>query len=150
MKRIRIWVWVAWLLALSIGSIGFTADFEDNGDGTVTDHATGLIWQQGESEMKDWETACAYCESLSLAGKNDWRLPNIKELKSIVDYDKYNPAINTAYFTDFPEVKHSYYWSSTAHSNMEGYAGAVLFFSGGVLYGCKSGDHFTRCVRGRE
>jgi hypothetical protein len=148
MKKKCLWVWVICLLSLLLGSIGFSADFEDNGDGTVTDHAAGLIWQQGESEMKDWETACSYCENLSLAGQSDWRLPNIEELKTIVDYDKYDPAINTAYFIDFPKVKHSYYWSSTVHSDLTYYAGAILFFSGGVFYGYKGGDHFARCVRG--
>jgi hypothetical protein len=148
LKRSRLWVWVICLLSLSMGSIGLAADFEDNGDGTVTDHDIGLIWQQGESAMKDWETSCAYCASLSLAGQSDWRLPNIEELKSIVDYNKYDPAINTTFFPDFPKVKHSYYWSSTTHSNMTSYAGAVLFFSGGVFYGFMGGDHFARCVRG--
>jgi len=77
-----------------------------------------------------------------------WRLPNIEELKSIVDYNKYDPAIDITFFPDFPKVKHSYYWSSTTHGNMTSYAGAVLFFSGGVLSGFMGGDHFARCVRG--
>ena len=57
----------------------------DNGDGTVTDNRTGLIWQQGEPGAMTWNSALTYCEGLSLAGSTDWRLPNIKELESLVD-----------------------------------------------------------------
>ncbi len=54
-------------------------DFEENNDGTVTDHNTGLTWQQQEDTTgRDWEAALSYCESLGLAGYSDWRLPNVK------------------------------------------------------------------------
>jgi hypothetical protein len=60
--------------------------FVDNGDGTVTDLASGLMWQQSDSGSgMRWEDALAYAEGLSLAGHDDWRLPNAKELQSIVD-----------------------------------------------------------------
>ena len=58
----------------------------DNGDGTITDTTTGLMWQQSTQEDMDWESVISYCESLTLGGYNDWRLPNINELKSLVDY----------------------------------------------------------------
>ncbi len=107
-------------------------DFEDNGDGTVTDHATGLMWQQADSENGlDWEEALAYAENLTLAGHSDWRLPTVKELQSIVDYthspsagDAANlgPAINTDFFditdlasgtTDY-DPDYGYFWTSTS------------------------------------
>ncbi len=54
-------------------------DFEDNGDGTVTGHNSGLIWQQQEdTKGQDWEAALSYCEALDLSGESDWRLPNVK------------------------------------------------------------------------
>lgn len=57
-------------------------------NGTVTDAYTGLIWEQNSSEKAlTWEEALAYCENLSLAGNTDWRLPNINELNSLVDYN---------------------------------------------------------------
>ena len=60
--------------------------FTDNNDGTVTDNVTGLMWQKEDDDnVRDWEAALSYCESLSLAGFSDWRLPNIKELDSITD-----------------------------------------------------------------
>jgi hypothetical protein len=61
--------------------------FVDNGDGTITDQATGLIWMQSDSGVgMDWPQALAYCEGSTTAGHDDWRLPNAKELQSIVDY----------------------------------------------------------------
>jgi len=56
----------------------------DTGKGSQIDVATGLMWQLPSSRLRlDWESAKAYCSSLSLSGKSDWRLPNIKELLSI-------------------------------------------------------------------
>ena len=94
-------------------------DFIDNGDGTVTDTATGLMWQQDDSgSTHNWQEALAYAESLELAGYRDWRLPNAKELQSIVDYTRSpmtsgTAAINTTYF-NVTETE-SFYWSSTTH-----------------------------------
>ncbi|MDP2896762.1 MAG: DUF1566 domain-containing protein [bacterium] len=64
-------------------------NFADNGGGTITDNATGLMWQKADSGAgKNWQGALAYAEGLSLAGWQDWRLPNPKELHSIVDYTR--------------------------------------------------------------
>jgi hypothetical protein len=74
-------------------------DFVDNGDGTITDNATGLMWAQDDSgEAIDWETALAYAEDATIGGYDDWRLPNIKELQSIADYSGVFPAIDTSVF----------------------------------------------------
>lgn len=94
-------------------------DFVTNGDGTVTDHATGLMWQQSDSEATHaWEQALAYAEGLELAHYRDWRLPSAKELQSIVDYTRSpmttgTAAIDTNFF-DVTEIE-SFYWSSTTH-----------------------------------
>ncbi|NIP28031.1 MAG: DUF1566 domain-containing protein, partial [Phycisphaerae bacterium] len=76
-------------------------DFKDNGDGTVTDKATGLMWMKVDSgklkagKNKDgklnWQEALNWAENLKYAGYSDWRLPNVKELQSIVDYTR-SPA----------------------------------------------------------
>jgi len=85
-------------------------DFADNGDGTVTDRATGLTWQQGDSgSTLSWEGALATCENLDLAGYSDWRLPNAKELQTIVDYTRI-PAIDPIFSLTDPE---SWFWTST-------------------------------------
>ncbi len=94
-------------------------DFVDNGNGTVTDFATGLMWQKADSgTTQNWEQALAYAEGLELASYSDWRLPNAKELHSIVDYTRSpmttgSAAIDTNYF-DVTETE-SFYWSSTTH-----------------------------------
>jgi hypothetical protein len=85
--------------------------FLDNENGTITDTLTGLIWQkEATEETMTWEKAQEYCENLSLNGYTDWRLPAVKELLSLVDYSRYNPAINTTYF---PNTVSSFYWSTT-------------------------------------
>jgi len=59
--------------------------FTDNDDGTITDSATGLMWQKGENERMSWFEAIKFCQKLKLAGYDDWRLPNIKEINTILD-----------------------------------------------------------------
>jgi hypothetical protein len=103
-------------------------DFVDNGDpsagsgqaGTVTDLATGLMWQQTDSGIPmDWESALGYCENLEYAGYDDWRLPNAKELQSIVDYtqapDAQNPAQQGPAIDPIFDVTEteSWFWTST-------------------------------------
>jgi hypothetical protein len=88
--------------------------FNDNGDGTVTDRKTGLMWKQcmegktghgcgdGSAEVLNWQEALQRAESSDFAGYQDWRLPNIKELNSIVERKCYNPAINLTIFPNTP------------------------------------------------
>lgn len=86
-------------------------DFQNNGNGTISDNITGLMWQQSSSASQLlYNDAESYCQDQTLAGHDDWRLPDISELISILSFDDYNPATNTAYFdTSLTSV----YWSST-------------------------------------
>lgn len=104
--------------------------FVDNDNGTITDLATGLIWQQGDSQQgMDWLSALSYCENLELADSTDWRLPNAKELQSIVDYSKSpdtsnSPAIDTMFevtsiVNEGDKIDYPNYWSSTTHANLK-------------------------------
>jgi hypothetical protein len=64
-------------------------DFADNGDGTVTDRVTGMMWMKADSgQAMTWEEALAWAENLEYGGYDDWRLPNAKELQYIVDYSR--------------------------------------------------------------
>ncbi|MBF0099928.1 MAG: DUF1566 domain-containing protein, partial [Desulfobacterales bacterium] len=97
----------------------------DNGDGTVTDKDTGLMWQKDDVVGKSWKDAMAYCENLTLAGYSDWRLPNLNELLSISDKSKGYPAMNSLFSCHSP-----YYWASTTFVYRTDYAWCVGFTDG--------------------
>jgi len=119
--------------------------FTDNGDGTVTDNVTGLMWQKENDHVdRDWEDALAYCEDSELAGRTDWRLPDIKEIRSIVDNTRYDPAIDTTYF---PYTASYYYWSSSTYADYAGSAWYVSITNGGVYYSYKTHYKYVQCVR---
>lgn len=80
-----------------------------NGNGTVTDRVTGLMWQQTDGGEMTVEQAAVYCDTLSLAGLTDWRMPTAMELFSILHHDHLNPAIDVAVF---PKTAAEYWWSS--------------------------------------
>lgn len=83
--------------------------FTDNGDGTITDNITGLMWQKTDGGEMIFENAAPYCRNLALGGYRDWRLPTNHELFSINMYDALNPALNTVYFT---KTLADYWWTS--------------------------------------
>jgi len=125
--------------------------FVDNGDGTVTDTSTGLMWQKTpNSGQTIWDTALLFCEEElnGFAGYTDWRMPNRHELHTLVDYTRENPAIDTTFF-DHPT--YSVYWTSTTAPGDTGNAYAVSFFSGFGYYKDKA-DYYTivRAVRGGQ
>lgn len=121
----------------------------------MTDNNTGLVWQQEDDDIKrTGEDALTYCEGLSLAGHNDWRLPNIKELGSIVDYGKAAPAIDETYFPIIYTGEifgYAEYWSSTAYLDYTNYAW-VVNFEWGFFYQRDTpyGIRYVRCVSGGE
>lgn len=130
----------------------------DNGDNTVTDTASGLMWQKLEiiSENNDfhemnWKEALAHCEMLELAGYDDWRLPNANELQSIIDYEKdvseQAPAIDTKFF---PDAVLSNYWSATTYAFNPGDALCVYFGSGNIHRESKTQSNYVRAVRGGQ
>jgi hypothetical protein len=132
----------------SIGDTAAAGSYTDNGNGTVTDTSTGLMWRQaGSSNTMTWEQALAYCEDMDFAGYTDWRLPTIKELRSLVDYSQYDPAINATYF---PSTASSFYWSSTTFANYTYYAWGVPFNYGHDYYSYKKHSHYARAVRGGQ
>jgi hypothetical protein len=119
--------------------------FKDNGDGTITDVTTGLMWQQIETKAMTWEQALAYCENLDLAGHRDWRLPNIRALLRLVAESRYGPAIDIGYF---PGCRPAVYWSSTTHTIYPSFAWYVGFNDGKAYGGGHKGRRYhVRAVR---
>jgi len=113
----------------------------------VLDNETDLIWQDNSDIGRGtWSEAKEHCESLSLEGYRDWRLPNIDELMSISDKTRYEPAIKEV----FKHTKNAIYWSSTEHKNDYSQAWLVYFGNGDVYYDNKSDKEYVRCVRGGQ
>ena len=83
--------------------------FTDNGDGSITENITKLMWQKTDGGEMTFENAAIYCNNLTLAGYTDWRLPTAEELFSINNFGRLNPALNTVYFT---LTQAEYWWSS--------------------------------------
>jgi hypothetical protein len=118
----------------------------DNGDGTITDEATGLTWMQTDSQQSlSWQAALATCEDLSWAGFDDWRLPNAKELQSILDYsrapDTSNSAAIASLFNSTPltneagAADYGFYWTSTTHNNRQSGGTAAVYLAFGRALG---------------
>lgn len=88
--------------------------FKNNGNGTVTDTITGLMWQHTDGGEMTVENAVIYCDSLTLGGKSDWRLPNAHESFSILNHQNNGPALNTTVFT---KTLAEYWWTSDKQAN---------------------------------
>ena len=122
-----------------------TNTFIDNGNGSVTDTATGLIWQQQDDDVeRNHAEAIMYCQNLDLAGSTNWRLPNIKELMSIVDYRIDKPSIDDAMF---PETNSANYWSVSSRASFPDTAWLVFFVNGTAFANVKTITVYVRCVR---
>ena len=127
-----------------------TNTFHDNGNGSVSDIATGLMWQKRDDNVaRLYAGAIANCDGLTLAGESDWRLPNIKELTSLVDYRVDDPAIDGSLF---PGTNSARYWSVTSVESSSNEAWIVQFFTGRAEYISKvfAGETvnvYVRCVR---
>ena len=122
----------------------------DNGNGTVTDIETGLMWQQEGTMDLDWSEARSYCSGLSLAGYTDWQLPTLDELATLVD-TSWEPTINPTFF---PGTAPYFYWSRSFCDLIIYFAGsmdmmAVRFDWGGFKCYHKGVSHYVRAVRGQ-
>ena len=119
----------------------------DNFDETFTDSASGLIWQQVPPETnRSWEDALAYAETLNLAGHDDWRLPNVSELMTLVDFSQYDPAADSK--VALPNNSLINFWSSTNYWMNPEYAFGVNFQNGYGSDYLKTDSCLVRAVRG--
>jgi len=146
----------------------------DPGTGIVTDHVTGLEWQDDADPVsKPWltqenydkctgnngqtqsdsacydtsgDTAATYCADLTLGGYSNWRLPTAKELDSIVDYGRYYPSIDPV----FQHTATDRYWSSSTYEGYRDGAWDVYFYDGDRYTDGKDYSDYVRCVRPGE
>ena len=114
--------------------------YTDKGDGTILDKFTKLIWKKcaqglsgddcatGSVAIINWQQALQQANNSTFAGKSDWRLPNIKELSSLVRHNCYVPAINEALF---PNADNGGFWSSSPFLSRSNEVWVVIFGDGG-------------------
>ncbi len=140
------------ILLIMIGLSTFlSAEFTTAGqpNGVVKDTSTLLQWQDdyssnaGNIKSATWTAAIDYCEDLGLAG-GGWRLPNKKELLSLVDYTRFIPSIDVIFNHT---TTSDYYWSSTTYAGDTDRAWYVGFYYGYTYHHAKSASHAVRCVR---
>ena len=119
----------------------------DNGDDTITDPVTGLMWQKREAIGLDWQSALNYCNTLSLGEYEDWRLPNREELRSIVNRSRVKPS---AYIDFFSQQASTAYWSSSTFVPDPSKAWCIHFNYGNDLERDKIMQYAVRAVRGGQ
>ncbi|WP_158638055.1 Lcl domain-containing protein [Shewanella donghaensis] len=122
-----------------------TNEFVAQADGTVSDIATELMWQQNDAESSHWDDAVSQCETATTGSFSDWRLPNIKELQSLIDYsvspDTHNMAAidpifnSSSLINEKGEIDWGYYWSSTTHVANSGDGSNATYVSFGRALG---------------
>lgn len=140
--------------------------FTNNGDGTIEDHLTGLMWKRcsegttfditidscvGTAQVYDWQSALQQVGVANTAVSlrySDWRLPNVKELKSIVEFQCSQPAMNVDYFWYSPEVGGDIYWTSTPSAETATEALLTDFTYGDTRTMNKGFGNGVRLVRG--
>ena len=132
------------LLTLGARAAAPVGHFTDNGDGTVRDNLTGLVWQQGFSPAAQTQAASVtYCTTVALAG-GGWRLPTILELRSIVDESVSSPSIDQVFFPGTP-VEGA--WSSSPLAGSSSLGWYVYFPDGVASYYDNLHNYRARCVR---
>jgi hypothetical protein len=132
-------------------------DFTDNGDGTITDRATNLMWSRNDSGDEDdngktWEEALAWVEQKNANNHldySDWRLPNAKEMQSIIDYSRapdvtgsaaIDPVFDITQITnEGGEVDYPWFWTSTTHVRGNGSGSNAIYICFGRCLGYMNG-----------
>jgi len=132
--------------------------FTDNGNGTVTDNLTGLIWLKNANCFGTWDWANALTSANTLnsgecgltdgSAEGAWRLPNCKELESLLDLGRFRPALPSGH--PFSGVQMIYYWSSSSHVGNPGYAWVVDLSDGAVYAHGKPSHFYVWPVRGGQ
>ena len=111
---------------------------------TWVDPDTGMEWQHESPGRMDWHAAQAYAQSLSINGKDNWRLPTARELETLLDRTRYRPVMRA----EIPFRDNLSYWSSTTFGTNKHNAWIVMFDGAYVLSYYKTNEYYVRCVRG--
>ncbi|PHS58558.1 MAG: hypothetical protein COB17_03010 [Sulfurimonas sp.] len=121
------------------------ADYiRDDAKEIIVDTTTNLIWQDNATTAAmTWSSSISYCESLSLGSFSDWRLANITELTSLVDFTLSSPSINSK----FKNINTNHYWSSTTKKSDTLSALDINFIYGNHHSELKTASLYVRCVR---
>ncbi|MDV6234626.1 DUF1566 domain-containing protein [Leptospira ellisii] len=148
------------VLVLSRPAIGYSGPFQDNGNNTISDTRTGLLWQKcvagytgadcsgGSAATMDWGTALTYCNTITINGLSGWRLPSIKELLSTVNYNSPNYTLPNVYFPEPGSPIVQYVWSSTGSAASTSRTNAyALRYNGDFSLRIKTAAFHVRCVR---
>ena len=176
MNKVKRGVWIGALVAIGWGGApGISqavqcqnnlppsnpnAVYQDHGNGIVTDTRTGLMWKQcsegqswspgacsGTASGFTWSQSLAWADAATFAGHADWRVPNVKELSSLVEDCRINPAINHALFPNTPS---SLFWSASPSAHSSAGAWFVSFSYGDAYYSHRSNGYHVRLVRGGQ
>jgi len=118
--------------------------FNRSSVGVLSDNATLLSWEMSSTTKKlNWNKAKRYCKNLKYGSRDDWKLPTIYQLKSLIDYKKYNPAT----VTNLINIKISnYYWSSSVDNTDSSLALGILFKDGNDGFRKKIDELHVLCV----
>ena len=129
--------------------------FVDNKNGTITDNATGLMWVKepgaiggnfgsaGSPAKMTWNNAIDECLALTYAGHSNWRLPNINELTTLLNYEITRPALDPI----FTSIQSDWYWSSTAYRWLVAWSWRVYVYEGAVSAASNAATYYPRPVR---
>ena len=114
------------------------------------DKLTGLMWAKdgSSSGQKNWNDAKTYANNLTLCGYNDWRLPTVNELRSLVNYGDTVSPTNWLNANGFSNIQANYYWSGTVYSLSGGSAWIVNMNNGNVFVNAQTNGYFVLPVRG--
>lgn len=139
---------------IEVGVAGHSPRFTDNGDGTVSDRLTSLAWTKDAAQYAIlWTDALSYCNSYPAGTPTGWRLPNIRELMSLLDFEQKLPMLSQGHpFTNVVSaVGTYYYWSSTTNPVFDSLndVHAVNLGTGEVRIWPKNSGGYILCTRSR-